>query len=60
MATNGEQGALDKFCQTRPEEAPSTKTLCQLVRDSGTTAALELVGTPDDVAELMGDAMTAS
>jgi hypothetical protein len=31
-----------------------------LVRDSGTTGALELVGTPDDVAELMGDAMTAS
>jgi hypothetical protein len=41
LTTNAEQGAPDKFCQTRP-------------------GALEPVGTPGDVAELMGDAMTAS
>ena len=57
LKTNAEQGALDKFCQTRPGEPPSPKTLGQLVRDSGTTGALELVGTPDDVADMMGDAM---
>ena len=57
LTTNAEQGALDKFCQTRPGGPPSNKTLRQLLRDSGTTSALELVGTPDDVADMMGDAM---
>lgn len=57
LTTNAEQGALDKFCQTRPGEPPSPKTLRELVRDSGTTGALDLVGTPDDVADMMGDAM---
>lgn len=57
LTTNAEQGALDKFCQTRPGEPPSEKTLRQLVRESGTTGALDLVGTPDDVADMMGDAM---
>ncbi|WP_158811366.1 NtaA/DmoA family FMN-dependent monooxygenase [Beijerinckia sp. L45] len=57
LTTNAEQGALDKFCQTRPGSPASPKTLRQLVRDSGTTGALELVGTPDDVADMMGDAM---
>jgi FMN-dependent oxidoreductase (nitrilotriacetate monooxygenase family) len=52
LTTNAEQGALDKFCQEG-----SGKTLRQLVRDSGTTSTLELVGTPDHVAELMGAAM---
>jgi FMN-dependent oxidoreductase (nitrilotriacetate monooxygenase family) len=52
LTTNAEQGALDKFCQ-----AGSGKTLRQLVRDSGTTSSLELVGTPDHVADLMGAAM---
>ena len=59
LTTNAEQGALDKFCQTRPGAPPSPKTLRQLVRDSGTTGALELVGTPDDVADMMGDAMAS-
>jgi FMN-dependent oxidoreductase (nitrilotriacetate monooxygenase family) len=54
LTTNAEQGALDKFCQQG-----SGKTLRQLVRDSGTTSTLELVGTPDHVAELMGEAMAA-
>jgi len=57
LTTNAEQGALDKFCQTRPGEPPSPKTLRQLLRDSGTTGALELVGTPDDVADMMEAAM---
>ena len=52
LETNAEQGALDKFAQ-----AGSGKTLRQLVRDSGTSSTLELVGTPDHVAELMGAAM---
>jgi FMN-dependent oxidoreductase (nitrilotriacetate monooxygenase family) len=59
LTTNAEQGALDKFTQTRPGEPPSKKTLRQLLRDSGTTGALELVGTPDDVADMMGDAMAS-
>ena len=52
LTTNAEQGALDKFCQPG-----SGKTLRQLVRDSGTSSTLELVGTPDHVADLMGAAM---
>ena len=54
LTTNAEQGALDKFCQHG-----SGKTLRQLVRDSGTSSTLELVGTPDHVADLMGEAMAA-
>ena len=54
LTTNAEQGALDKFCQ-----AGSGKTLRQLVRDSGTSSGLRLVGTPDHVADLMGEAMEA-
>jgi long-chain alkane monooxygenase len=57
LTTNAEQGALDKFCQTKPGSPPSAKTLRQLLRDSGSTGAIELVGTPDDVADMMGDAM---
>jgi FMN-dependent oxidoreductase (nitrilotriacetate monooxygenase family) len=52
LQTNAEQGALDKFAQPG-----SGKTLRQLVRDSGTSSTLELVGTPDHVADLMGAAM---
>jgi FMN-dependent oxidoreductase (nitrilotriacetate monooxygenase family) len=59
LTTNAEQGALDKFCQTRAGSPPSEKTLRQLLRDSGTTGAIELVGTPDDVADMMGDAMAS-
>ncbi len=57
LTTNGEQGALDKFTQTGLGQAPHGKTLRQLVRDSGTSSSLELVGTPDHVADLMGEAM---
>ena len=59
LTTNGEQGALDKFCQTASGQPPSPKTLRQLVRESGTSSTLELVGTPDHVAERMGEAMQA-
>ena len=54
LTTNAEQGALDMFCQQG-----SGKTLRQLVRDGGSSSSLELVGTPDHVAGLMGEAMEA-
>jgi len=53
ITTNGEQGSLDKFAQWG-----SGKTLRQLASerfDSG----LNLVGTPDEVAERMGEAIEA-
>jgi len=53
LTTNGEQGALDMFTQG----GSTGKTLRQLVREAGTSSSLELVGTPDDVAEAMGEAM---
>jgi alkanesulfonate monooxygenase SsuD/methylene tetrahydromethanopterin reductase-like flavin-dependent oxidoreductase (luciferase family) len=54
LTTNGEQGTLEKF-----QQWGSGKTLRQLVVDSsgGTAACIELVGTPDQVADMMGDAM---
>ena len=57
LTTNAEQGSLDKFLQTQPGGPASPKTLRELLRDSGTTSAIELVGTVDDVADMMGDAM---
>ena len=53
LTTNGEQGSLDKFAQWG-----SGKTLRQLTAerfDSG----LQLIGTPDGVADKMGEAMEA-
>jgi FMN-dependent oxidoreductase (nitrilotriacetate monooxygenase family) len=52
LSTNGEQGALDKF-----QQWGSGKTLRQLVRDSGTSSSLHLVGSPDTVAAQMDEAM---
>jgi alkanesulfonate monooxygenase SsuD/methylene tetrahydromethanopterin reductase-like flavin-dependent oxidoreductase (luciferase family) len=50
LETNGERGSLDKFAQWG-----SGKTLRQLVIESGGVAdSVELVGTPDQVAEKMG------
>ena len=55
LETNGERGSLDKFAQWG-----SGKTLRQLVLDSGGVSdSIELVGTPDQVAETMGEAMEA-
>lgn len=50
LTTNAEQGALDKFTQPG-----SGKTLRQMVREGGGSASIELVGTPDSVAEKMGE-----
>ncbi len=53
LTTNGERGSLDKFAQWG-----SGKTLRQLVLDAGGVSdSIELVGTPDQVAEKMGEAM---
>jgi alkanesulfonate monooxygenase SsuD/methylene tetrahydromethanopterin reductase-like flavin-dependent oxidoreductase (luciferase family) len=52
LTTNGEQGSLDKF-----QQYGSGKTLRQLVADGGTSSSIELVGTPDTVAERMGAVM---
>jgi FMN-dependent oxidoreductase (nitrilotriacetate monooxygenase family) len=54
LTTNAAQGSLAQFSQPG-----SGKTLRQLVRDTGTGSSLELVGTPDHVAGLMGEAMAA-
>jgi FMN-dependent oxidoreductase (nitrilotriacetate monooxygenase family) len=53
LVTNGEQGSLDKFAQWG-----SGKTLRQLVADR-VNRSFELIGTPDDVAETMGEVMEA-
>lgn len=55
LTTNGEQGALDKFAQWG-----SGKTLRQLVKEGGTSSSLPLIGTPDQVADKMGEAMEAA
>jgi FMN-dependent oxidoreductase (nitrilotriacetate monooxygenase family) len=52
LTTNGEQGSLDKF-----QQFGSGKTLRQLVREGGNSTSIELVGTPDQVAERMGEVM---
>ncbi len=53
LFTNGEQGTLDRF-----QQWGSGKTLKELVAD-GLTSDLDLTGTPDQVAERMGEAMEA-
>jgi FMN-dependent oxidoreductase (nitrilotriacetate monooxygenase family) len=52
LVTNGEQGSLDKF-----QNFGSGKTLRQLVVDGagGLVSSVELIGTPDQVAERMGE-----
>jgi FMN-dependent oxidoreductase (nitrilotriacetate monooxygenase family) len=53
LTTNGEQGSLDKFAQWG-----SGKTLRQLASERF-DSALDLIGTPDEVAERMGAAIEA-
>jgi long-chain alkane monooxygenase len=53
LITNGEQGTLDRF-----QQWGCGKTLKELVAD-GLTSDLDLTGTPDQVAERMGEAMAA-
>jgi FMN-dependent oxidoreductase (nitrilotriacetate monooxygenase family) len=54
LKTNGEQGSLDKF-----QQWGSGKTLRELVVGGagGLVSSVELVGTPDEVAERMGAVM---
>jgi FMN-dependent oxidoreductase (nitrilotriacetate monooxygenase family) len=54
LVTNGEQGSLDKF-----QNFGSNKTLRELVVDGagGMVSSVELIGTPDQVAERMGEVM---
>jgi FMN-dependent oxidoreductase (nitrilotriacetate monooxygenase family) len=54
LITNGEQGSLDKF-----QQWGSGKTLRELVIGGagGLVSSLELVGTPDQVADRMGEVM---
>ena len=52
LTTNGEQGSLDAFAQWG-----SGKTLRQLVTDGGTSSCVEMIGTPDQVAQRMGEVM---
>jgi FMN-dependent oxidoreductase (nitrilotriacetate monooxygenase family) len=56
LTTNGERGSLEHFM--RGNGAPGPKTLRQLVQERS-TRGLELVGTADQVAEKMGEAMEA-
>jgi alkanesulfonate monooxygenase SsuD/methylene tetrahydromethanopterin reductase-like flavin-dependent oxidoreductase (luciferase family) len=53
ITTNGEQGSLDRFAQWG-----SGKTLRQLAAERFDNG-LDLIGTPDEVAEHMGEAMEA-
>jgi FMN-dependent oxidoreductase (nitrilotriacetate monooxygenase family) len=54
LVTNGEQGSLDKF-----QQYGSGKTLRQIVVDGagGLVSSVELIGTPDQVAQRMGEVM---
>ncbi len=54
LVTNGEQGSLDRF-----QQWGSGKTLRSLVVEAsgGLVASVELVGTPDQVADRMGEVM---
>ncbi len=54
LTTNGEQGTLDSF-----QQWGSNKTLRQLVVDAsgGIVSSVELIGTPETVAERMGEVM---
>jgi FMN-dependent oxidoreductase (nitrilotriacetate monooxygenase family) len=54
LTTNGEQGSLDKF-----QQYGSNKTLRQLVADGGAGSSIQLIGTPDTVADAMAAAMEA-
>jgi len=54
LTTNGERGSLEHFM--RGDGSPGPKTLRQLVMER-TKRGLELVGTPEQVARKMGEAM---
>jgi FMN-dependent oxidoreductase (nitrilotriacetate monooxygenase family) len=53
LKTNGEQGSLDRF-----QQAGSGKTLRQLILEGGgTVTAMDLIGTPDQIADQMEEAI---
>jgi FMN-dependent oxidoreductase (nitrilotriacetate monooxygenase family) len=52
VTTNGERGSLEAFARRGKD-----KTLRELVSTSGLAETIELVGSPDTVADLMGEAM---
>jgi alkanesulfonate monooxygenase SsuD/methylene tetrahydromethanopterin reductase-like flavin-dependent oxidoreductase (luciferase family) len=52
LTTNGESTSLKKFAQFG-----SGKSLRQLVKEAGKSGSVEAVGTPEQVAVLMGEAM---
>lgn len=56
LTTNGEQGSLDMF-----QQWGSGKTLRELVVEAsgGLVASIDLIGTPDQVADRMGEVMEA-
>ena len=54
LTTNGERGSLEYFM--RGDGSPGPKTLRQLALDWATTG-IEFVGTPEQVAREMGEAM---
>jgi alkanesulfonate monooxygenase SsuD/methylene tetrahydromethanopterin reductase-like flavin-dependent oxidoreductase (luciferase family) len=54
LTTNGESGSLDKF-----QQWGSGKTLRQLLTEGGNSTSVQLVGTPDQVAQQMADTMQA-
>jgi FMN-dependent oxidoreductase (nitrilotriacetate monooxygenase family) len=54
LVTNGEQGSLDKF-----QQHGSGKTLRRLAMEGGSESSIELVGTPESVAQKMGEVMEA-
>ncbi|MBV8165739.1 MAG: NtaA/DmoA family FMN-dependent monooxygenase, partial [Alphaproteobacteria bacterium] len=54
LTTNGESGSLDKF-----QQWGSGKTLRQLLKEGGNSTSVQLVGTPDQVADQMAECMQA-
>jgi long-chain alkane monooxygenase len=50
-SARGSVGTLTKFAQVDAEGRPSAKPLRQLAADAGTNSSLDLVGTPEQVAD---------
>ena len=55
LTTNGEQGSLDKFCQWGSEK--TLRTLFASERFGGAPGDINLIGTPAQVADRMGEVM---
>jgi FMN-dependent oxidoreductase (nitrilotriacetate monooxygenase family) len=57
LTTNGERGSLNKFVTGNGDG--TVKTLRQLIIENARGRCVELIGTPDTVAEKMGEVMEA-